>query len=252
MNVNTLKKNLKSAVASQLRRCPPLLRLGSRVYHGINRGFDTLSPGTPEAIRRALELARKDNGDAGDYFEFGVFKGYTFLATQKACDELGLKDTRLYGFDSIRGLPEPEGVDSVEHRFFGGQFAVSKARVESFLSQRGMDWSRGTLVEGYYEDSLTDELKASLPRRHAGVVLLDCDLYTSTATVLAWIEDMLVPGSILLFDDWRVFGGREDLGQGKAFKEFLDAFPRWRAEPLWTFCKHGRAFVMRREGQLAR
>ena len=36
------------------------------------------------------------------------------------------------------------------------------------------------------------------------VTLIDCDLYKSTLSVLAFLEDLLQEGSMLLFDDWTV------------------------------------------------
>lgn len=237
---------LKSSLVAALKNCPPLFRFSSRTYHRINSRFRTLSPGTPEAIARALALVRSERGDdVGDYYEFGLFRGYTFLAAFRESERLGLTGMHLYGFDSFRGLPDPGSQDSPDARFFGGQFAASRDQVAKDLTQRGMDWSRAELIEGFYEDSLTEELKKALPRKNAAVVLLDCDLYSSTATALSWIDDLLLPGSVLLFDDWASYDGREDVGQPRAFFEFLTARTQWRSEEFGSFGKHGKGFVLR-------
>ena len=57
-----------------------------------------------------------------------------------------------------------------------------------------------TLHEGFFSDSLPPFFAA-----HAGPLRLaniDCDLYSSTRCVLDHLEDRLVPGSVLIFDEY--------------------------------------------------
>src|SRR5690606_11011842 len=105
--------------------------------------------------------------------------------------------------------------------------AVSRSQVEKNLTSHGIDWSRARLIEGFFEDTLTETLKISLPRRRAAVVLLDCDLYASTVVALHWLEDVLVDGAIVLFDDWTSYGEDRQLGLQRALAEFLAEHPRW-------------------------
>jgi O-methyltransferase len=239
----------KKLIEMALRRTPPLYRLASKVYHRMNPSFRTLSPGAPGAIRRAFELVRdrSPEGLVGDYYEFGLFRGFTFLSAQRSCDELGLAATRFWGFDSFQGLPAVEGIDKAEGEFFEGQFACGKREVIDNLSRHGMDWSRAELIEGFFSDSLTKELKRRLPFRPAGVVVLDCDLYSSTQEALVWMSDLLGATTVLLFDDWQSFGGAEDRGQPLAFRELLAEHPELRAEEGWDFADNGRTFVVTRD-----
>ena len=235
---------LKNHVGGVLRRVPPLFRVASRMARRLDSSFSTLSPGTPEAIHKALQLAKENASGpgVGDYYEFGLFRGYTFLSAKRACDDLGLPEVRFYGFDSFAGLPPVEGVDEGDGQFFAGQFACSRATVEKHLTENGMDWSRAALIEGFFDVSLTEELRTRHPFRPAGVVLLDCDLYSSTADAIRWLEPYLTAGTIILFDDWNSYGDSADLGQPKAFSEYLERTPHLRAEMLWDFSYHGRAF----------
>lgn len=235
---------LKTAVGRVLRRYPPLFRLSSRVYHAVLGSFRPLSPGGPEAVQRAIDLALESVSDRGwDYYEFGLFRGYTFLAAFETLKDRGADDARMYGFDSFEGLPPVEGVDEGDGQFFEGQFACSRAAVEATLAERGMDWSRADLIEGYYDASLTEELRSRHAFRSAGVVLFDCDLYASTRDALAWIEPYLVDGAVLLFDDWMSYGGSTESGQPKAWDEFCASHPQYSAEPLFEFPHNG--FAMR-------
>lgn len=58
---------------------------------------------------------------------------------------------------------------------------------------------------------------------HPGPVRLahvDCDLYSSTRTVLAGLADRFVPGSVLVFDDLLGYPGFEQ-HELRAFEEFV-------------------------------
>ena len=239
---------VKSAIENVLRSSPPLYRLGSRIYHKMNPEFRTLSPGAPGAIRKAFELGLVDKDAStfeGDYHEFGLFRGGTFLATSQILEEMGLQDVRLYGYDSFEGLPEATGIDAGDTRFFEGQFACSRQDVEANLKAHGMDMSRAVLVEGFYEDTLTEALHQQHPFRPASVVLLDCDYYSSTICALNWLDRYIRAGTVLLFDDWFSYGSDPDLGQPKALDDWLAANPQWKVEQLDDFEANGRGFIVR-------
>ncbi|MBX2878540.1 MAG: TylF/MycF family methyltransferase [Granulosicoccus sp.] len=242
--------SFKSHVENTLRRYPPLFRLGSRVYHTFNGSFKTLSPGTPQALYDSFELAKQyANGESvGDYYEFGLFRGYTLLEAYKHSQNLGVVDTHFYGFDSFEGLPAADNEhDKQDGRFFEGQFACSLAKVEENLRSNGMDMSKVDLIKGYYKDSLTEELRTHHNFRNAGVVLLDCDYYSSTREALDWIEPYLKNNTILLFDDWYSYGDSDELGQQRALQEFLEKNEGYSVEPLAEFIEHGKSFVLKKQ-----
>ncbi len=237
--------NFKSIMVDLLLDYPPLFQFSSKVYHKINNSFHTLSPGAPGAIRHSFEyILKRDGTVAGDYYEFGLFRGYTFFQAWNHCNELKLGEVNLYGFDSFEGLPPAEGIDQVDGRFFEGQFACSREEVEKNLIAEGIDLSTVTIVEGYYENSLTEHLRQQHPFKPASVVLLDCDYYSSTATALKWMDPYLQPGTILLFDDWFSYGESNELGQQKAYGEFLQRHPNLHSKALWEFENHGKGFVL--------
>ena len=109
----------------------------------------------------------------------------------------------------------------------------------------GLRRAKGTdEIEGYFEQSLTEELKARLHRRRVAVALIDCDLYESTAVVLRFIEDLIADGTILLFDDWNCFDGDDERGERKAFTEFLGRNPRLSAQAAFPYGLYGQVFTM--------
>ncbi len=233
-----------------LRHCPFAFRLASKLYHKVNGSYRTLSPGAPEAIRKSFQYLMQQNGGVtGDYYEFGLFRGYTLEQAWQHCRELGLGDLHFHGFDSFVGLPPATGIDQAEGRFFKGQFACSLKAVKANLKSKGVDLGQVNLIKGYYEDSLTPALREQYTFKPAAVVMLDCDYYSSTTTALNWMEPYLRPGTILLFDDWYAFGGSEELGQQKAYREFLERHPEYQSEALWEFKDNGKAFVLRDAGR---
>ena len=83
------------------------------VYYSYLHGFNTPTAALPQAQGRALEEAvRRGFTHSGDYYEFGLFKGYSFWNMQYQAQRRGLRRMRFFGFDSFRGLPEVTGVST--------------------------------------------------------------------------------------------------------------------------------------------
>ena len=235
-----------SLVERLLRQFPPIYRFASRTLYRFDRSFFTLSPGLPKALQAAMaELEANGLVHRTDYYEFGVFRGYALHAAQAAARALRADSMRFYGFDSFKGLPTVPAVDNNGSMFFAGQFSCSRDFVEDALRRNGADLSKITLVEGFFEDSLTPELRSRHPFRPVGVAVIDCDLYASTVPVLNWLDDLVQPGSILMLDDWRAFGDRADKGQQRALNEWLERQPGFELENMFDFETHGRAFRVR-------
>lgn len=240
-----LPLGLRTRISRCLRWLPlPLGRLHTMAGAPCTDGFTTLTPDTPPAVERCLESVAR-SGIRGDYYEFGLFRGYTFWRAQQAAKRLGLSDMRFWGFDSFSGLPPISGPDAGTREFQAGDYACSCEQVRGYLDKYGVDWRRTSLIEGYFDSSLTLELPVKLGMRPAALVLIDCDLYQSTVLVLAFVERLFQPGTLLLFDDWNCFGASDEMGERRAFREFLTSHPHWRAEPSMSFGWHGQGFVLR-------
>jgi O-methyltransferase len=207
-------------------------------------GFMTPTPATPPAIASSMHRIA-ESGPTGDYYEFGLYRGYTFYQAQRAADAAGLRDMQFFGFDSFAGLPEITGIDTGLD-FNQGDYAASRETVTHYLNKYRVDWQRTHLIEGFYEDLLQPALKEQYQMRPVAVALIDCDLYHSTVPVLQFLDSLLQDGSILLFDDWNCFNAADDRGERRAFTEFLDARPCWYAEPNLSFGWHGQSFIMRK------
>ena|GEM_PF-720964 len=210
------------------------------------KDFFTMTPETPPAILKCLQQVAVE-GSLGDYYEFGMYRGYTFWYAQRSANKLGLK-LNFYGFDSFQGVPQPEP-DEV-NEFKKGDYACSREQVERHLRMAGgVDWTRTHLIEGFYENSLQPALKAQLNMGPVAVALIDCDLYQSTLHVLRFLDSLLQDGSILMFDDWNCFNQSDEQGERRAFREFLEQHPQWRSESFVSFGWHGQSFVLRQNNK---
>jgi len=230
------------SMRSDWLRLKVLGRLGIR----DESAFFPLSNGGARALDAAIDVLKK-NGPRGDYFEFGIYRGYTLWYAQRAARRAGLSDMRFYGFDSFEGLPEIEGNDRKAALFISGDYRCTLPEVERLLTLHGYDLDRGRLVPGYFDKSLTPALKSGEGMEKAALVMVDCDLYQSTVPCLAFIADLLQDGTVMLFDDWYCFGKAKDRGEPRAFNEFLAEHQQWWAEPFMKFGGYGQGFIMKRQ-----
>ncbi len=167
----------------------------------------------------------------GDYLEFGCFGGGSLVDIYRAVRRYPLLSAaRFFIFDSFEGLPEPTGLDIHEFRIYErGQYACSLDQYKRNIQKLGVPMDRVQCIPGWYNKTLNAELKAKLPIKKAAIVLVDCDLYESTVPVLDFITDYVQDGTVLIFDDWFSYKGRLDLGEARAFYEWLARNPRIHA-----------------------
>jgi hypothetical protein len=140
----------------------------------------------------------------------------------RVLEEIGLESPRLIGFDSFEGLSP--GTD--EGGWHPGDLKSSFEFTQAVLSLNGIDWTRVVLVKGRFEETLN----ASLAQRHkierAGVVMIDCDLYTAAREALDFCRPLIKDETIIVFDDWNSYGlAAKGMGEKRAFDEFVQATP---------------------------
>jgi len=144
-------------------------------------------------------LAHVDD-DEGLFLEFGVMHGASInrLARLKPA-------VTFYGFDSFMGLPES---------WMGPAKKGAMTRHGALPPVR----SNVNLVKGAFEHTLrpfvADRRGAKISFMH-----VDCDLYSSTRTILTEVRTMLRSGTIIVFDDFFNFARWEE-GEYKALMEF--------------------------------
>jgi O-methyltransferase len=192
---------------------------------------------------RMLSLAFKyveSQGVEGDYAEFGVWMGRTFIEAWRVAGKYDVP-RRFFAFDSFEGLPELESHDT-GGPFKAGQFKHSRAAFEARLARARMPSSATTIIEGRFEDTLLAPERIGLD--HVAVAWIDCDLYASTVPVLDYLTERLSPGSVLIFDDWFTFRASPGHGEMRACTEWLERNPELMLAPWRQFHFAGQSFIV--------
>ena len=101
------------------------------------------------------------------------------------------------------------------------------------------------IIEGFYKNTLNKELQKRLKIKKAGVIYIDCDLYQSTVEVLDFIIPYIDNGTMIIFDDWYLYEGRDDQGQRKAFNDWLKKNPKFSCEEFIRVPGHLNSFLMK-------
>ena len=193
-------------------------------------------------LAQAFEFC-KINQIQGDYFEFGVWRGKTFSYARTLARRYGYGPLTYHAFDSFQGLPNVNRSDlEIWHE---GQFTCSKGEFQRILEKKGFGRDEYEIVEGFYNDSLNDQLVARLNTKgtKASVVYIDCDLYESTVDVLNFLPNFLQDGTILCFDDFFNYRGRKDMGVQKAFSEVRESLPELSFTEFFAYSPLGMSFI---------
>jgi O-methyltransferase len=201
------KKYLPKQVTDLLRSILP----ESIYYPGY--GQTTLSSKKLDTLRTRLRDCLAKNPE-GDLIECGVFRGGSLVEIGRLAQKL-TPSKKVFGADTFEGHPfdDPEDLppDSrLVHR--KGLFAGNNYdRVSQMLADNGLE--NTTLLRGMVGDTLP-----SLADRKFCFAHLDMDLYVSTKQALEFIVPRLVPGGVIVFDD---YGGFETPGVEKAVLELI-------------------------------
>jgi O-methyltransferase len=182
------------------------------------------------------------NGVEGDYLEFGTYRGATFRLAYRHATRLLERPIRFRLFDSFEGLPAAGELG----RWEPGAYAATLDEVRAAARDEGIPDDAWEAVAGFYSDTLTPELASTVEREgtRAAVAWIDCDLYESARDVLGFLTPLVVPGTLLCFDDYYAFRGDPAQGEQRALSEWLDANPDLAAVPYLNFGWHGKSFLV--------
>jgi hypothetical protein len=210
-------------------------RLGTLEYRSFNRRF--------YAVEQIAEyLVGAEIG--GDYLEFGVYRGATFLHAYRHMSA-HFAGMNFVAFDSFEGLPEPGGVDAHEgytSNFRKSEFRCTEEEFRTALREAEVDPARIRIVKGWFCDTLGAERAEDHGISKVAAAWIDCDLYESTVPVLDFLTPRIGVGTVVAFDDWRCFRNHPDFGEQRACREWLERNPAIRLSELLSFGWNGIAF----------
>jgi hypothetical protein len=204
--------------AGRLERTHPDLEPAFGLVHGRCAPFTMTSVERMYALWQAVRHVHA-RGIPGAVVECGVWRGGSAMLAAITLDQLGDTGRELYLYDTFAGMSEPSArdVDVADarmvdewdrHRGRGGDplFALGELEdVRRAMTSTGYPPERVRLVQGKVEDTIP----ATLPGPIA-LLRLDTDWYESTRHELEHLWELLVPGGVLIVDDYGHWAGARE------------------------------------------
>ena len=169
-----------------------------------------------------------------DVYEFGVYSGNSLATIMAHFNIFAISPRKVFGFDSFEGLPfdgdpanDPgwaKGAINSQNLFKTTDVNEIKRAICGII---GFD--NTVLIEGFYEDSLKDDIVATHDMHPACYLNIDCDLYASTICALEFMlrNKLIVKNTIIRYDDWggtMVLAPEFEAGESKAHKEMMEKY----------------------------
>jgi hypothetical protein len=164
-------------------------------------------------------------GIPGDFVECGVFRGGASFLMADLLRQAGVRDRKVWLFDSFEGMPPAEEIDGSAARAWevdtGGEWyfnnvTASLEEVRQGAARLGLE-RYVEFVKGWFDQSLPAH------RNRIGTIALlrlDCDWYASVRSCLDNLYDQVADGGFIVLDDYYTFEGcaiaiHEFLGERK-------------------------------------
>lgn len=135
----------------------------------------------------AIDFALSEAKNEGFVAEFGVWYGRSLnrIAEQ-------MQDDVVYGFDTFTGLPE-----EWRKEFPKGHFDTTGMNLQFHENCK--------IYKGLFADTIPIFLKNE--KRAARLIHIDCDLYAGAKDVLMGLNDRIVSGTVIEFDEFYNYVG---------------------------------------------
>ena len=165
----------------------------------------------------------------GCVVECGVFRGSSFFTWSKLMETFVPNDRsrKIFGFDSFAGLTDfnsKDGKMDARHGKTVGGWSASAVRNEvvKLVEITNKDnlipgIERCRLIEGNIKETIPKFVEDN-PGLRVSLLYLDMDLYEPTQIALDYLYDRVVPGGIVVFDEYGLMPWE---GESKAVEEFM-------------------------------
>jgi hypothetical protein len=175
------------------------------------------------------ELFRQTINLPGDIVELGVFRGHSLMTFANFMESrnIGDRTKKLWGFDNFKGFEKlrPEdgstysNVQKQEGGFSPEEFYPELLDViDIFDADRFVGWkNRIELIVGDVCQTVPEFVQKH-PGLRISLLHFDIDLYEPTKVGLEYLYPLVVPGGIIIFDEYGVL---EWSGESKAVEEYF-------------------------------
>jgi hypothetical protein len=168
------------------------------------------------------------NKDLKHVLEFGVFEGKSLRKIVNMLDD----SFKIYGFDSFVGLPE-NWEETICHKGFFN------------LNGDIPDIPKTKMLSGWFEETIPVYLQEAQP---IGLLHVDCDLYSSTVTILESLREYIVKDTIIVFDEWlytKLDNRKGNIHEQRAFIEWVKKYDIRYEFELFEDYEHDERMIVR-------
>ncbi len=163
----------------------------------FDRVYQTIRSHTLVDIYRSFELwqlvGETAKLPAGDLIEVGVWRGGTGVLIARQCQLAGIEG-QVYLCDTFKGVVKAGSRDGA---YTGGEHAdTNQKAVLELIGSVGVDHVH--ILEGIFPDDTGHKVNDRVFR----FCHIDVDVYESAKDILNWVWPRLVPGGVVVFDDY--------------------------------------------------
>ena len=174
-----------------------------------NGFYLTCETGRIGKLLNHLEIYKKITDLPGDILEFGVYKGTSIVRLLSFRELLENGASRkVVGFDAFGKFPAD--LESETDRDFArnfddlGGYGISRPELDKHLKSKGL--RNFELIEGDIRETLPEYVKNN-PSLKIALLHIDVDVYEPSKVILEALWDRIVPGGILMLDDYALIEG---------------------------------------------
>lgn len=199
------------------------------------------------------------NHICGDYVEFGVYQGSSFVESYKqyktfdrwlqgqlvspekwrrtVAQAYSSHKVHFHGLDTFAGMPKNAEGNAT---FAEGTYVSSHVAVRAKCIGAGMQPTNFSLYQGLFSETASSLAQRLSPK--IAIANIDCDIYGSAVDALEAIRGRLQLGCVLMFDDYNAYCADNKQGERRAFREFCNTIP-YKFEPWFAYQYAGQSFL---------
>lgn len=149
---------------------------------------------------------------AAAILEVGVWRGGTAGIMSQQLSNLKSNAT-IYLADTFTGVAKAGEKDAF---YTGGEHNDTSQSIVQELLQRTSHYSSYKILKGIFPDDTSHLIPAN---ESFGLCHIDVDVYTSAKDILEWVWDKMIPGGVVVFDD---YGFHSCTGVTRLVEEYRD------------------------------
>ena len=199
------------------RAGPNLARTTLITAHDLMPTLDNIRPYTMVPVESLIDLGQLVEAVLtydipGHFVECGVWRGGASFLMADLLRRAGVRDRKVWLFDSFEGLPPPQEIDGdaaltyADNKDGPGNFdncRASLAEVQRFAVQLGLA-SYTEFVKGWFEQTLPVQRERLGP---IAILRIDGDWYSSVRCCLDNLYDQVVDSGFVVLDDYYTYDG---------------------------------------------